>query len=113
MVGRAHPTSFASGTTLADSKGMAFPTSCLGIGIPNKIAEQFPDEQQVYEAAHRENVWKKAKMGAYTNAWVHVATTYEGMEQVLYKDGVELYRRDETGKILKKSFGQKLRKGYL
>jgi ferredoxin len=32
------------------------------IRLLNKIAEQFPDEQQVYEAAHRENVWKEAEM---------------------------------------------------
>jgi prepilin-type N-terminal cleavage/methylation domain-containing protein len=29
--------------------------------------------------------------------WTHVATTYEGTEQVLFKDGLPVYRRDETG----------------
>ncbi len=31
------------------------------------------------------------------DTWTHVTTTYEGTEQVLYKDGVQVYRRDETG----------------
>lgn len=29
-----------------------------------RIAEKFPDEQMVYDAAHRENIWKEAQMGA-------------------------------------------------
>ena len=31
------------------------------------------------------------------NTWTHVTTTYDGAEQVLFKDGVQVYRRDETG----------------
>jgi hypothetical protein len=29
--------------------------------------------------------------------WAHVATTYEGSEQVLFKDGSPVFRREETG----------------
>lgn len=31
------------------------------------------------------------------DTWTHVTTTYEGSEQVLYRNGIEVYRRDETG----------------
>ena len=31
------------------------------------------------------------------NAWTHVATTYEGNEQVLFKNGLPVYSRAETG----------------
>lgn len=31
------------------------------------------------------------------DTWTHVTTTYDGAEQVLFKDGVQVYRRDETG----------------
>jgi prepilin-type N-terminal cleavage/methylation domain-containing protein len=31
------------------------------------------------------------------NTWTHVATTYDGSEQVLFKDGIQVFRRDETG----------------
>ncbi len=31
------------------------------------------------------------------NTWTHVTTTYDGAEQVLFKDGLQVYRRDETG----------------
>lgn len=34
------------------------------IRILKKIVETFPDERMVYEAAHRENIWKEAEMGA-------------------------------------------------
>lgn len=34
------------------------------IRLLKKIAETFPEEQMVYEAAHRENIWKEAEMGA-------------------------------------------------
>ncbi len=33
------------------------------IGIIQTIADQFPDERQIYAAAHRENVWKQAPTG--------------------------------------------------
>ena len=32
--------------------------------ILKKIAEKFPDEQMVYDAAHREAIWKEAEIGA-------------------------------------------------
>jgi prepilin-type N-terminal cleavage/methylation domain-containing protein len=32
-----------------------------------------------------------------TDTWTHIATTYDGTEQVLFKNGVQVYRRDETG----------------
>jgi hypothetical protein len=32
-----------------------------------------------------------------SHTWTHVATTYEGSEQVLFKNGLPVYRRDETG----------------
>jgi hypothetical protein len=31
------------------------------------------------------------------NTWTHVATTYDGAEQMLFKDGLQVFRRDETG----------------
>ena len=34
------------------------------VRILKKIAETFPDEQMVYEAVHRESIWKEAQMGA-------------------------------------------------
>ncbi len=43
-------------------------------------------------------VWTGANTFAVTaNTWTHVATTYEGNEQVLFKDGLQVFRRDETG----------------
>ena len=31
------------------------------------------------------------------NSWSHITVTYDGTEQVLFKDGVQVYRRDQTG----------------
>ena len=31
--------------------------------------------------------------------WTHVATTYDGTEQVLFKDGAQVFRRDQAGAI--------------
>ncbi len=31
------------------------------------------------------------------NTWSHVTVTYDGSEQILFKDGVQVYRRDQTG----------------
>jgi putative zinc finger/helix-turn-helix YgiT family protein len=42
----------------------AEPLSHEELQILKQIAEKFPEEQMVYEAAHRENVWKEAKIGA-------------------------------------------------
>ena len=33
------------------------------------------------------------------NTWTHVTVTYDGNEQVLFKDGLQVYRRDQTGSI--------------
>ena len=42
----------------------AEPLSDEEIRILKKIVEKFPEEQMVYEAAHREKVWKEAQIGA-------------------------------------------------
>jgi len=42
----------------------AEPLSDEELRILNQIVEKFPEEQLVYEAAHREKVWKEAQTGA-------------------------------------------------
>ena len=42
----------------------AEPLSDEEIRILKKIVETFPEEQLVYEAAHREKIWKEAQIGA-------------------------------------------------
>ncbi len=42
----------------------AEPLSDAEKGILKKIAEKFPDEQMIYDAAHREVIWREAKIGA-------------------------------------------------
>lgn len=42
----------------------AEPLSAEEIRILQKIVEKFPEEQMVYEAAHREKVWREAQLGA-------------------------------------------------
>ncbi len=32
--------------------------------VIHQVADKFPDERQVYDAAHRERVWRESKMGA-------------------------------------------------
>ncbi|MEF8943607.1 MAG: type II TA system antitoxin MqsA family protein [Desulfohalobiaceae bacterium] len=32
--------------------------------IIHRVAEQFPDEEQIYQAAHRERIWQESRMGA-------------------------------------------------
>lgn len=33
------------------------------------------------------------------NTWTHVTVSYDGSEQVLFKDGIQVFRRDQTGAI--------------
>jgi hypothetical protein len=33
------------------------------------------------------------------NTWAHVVTVYDGTEQILYKDGIQVYARSQTGNI--------------
>ena len=47
----------------AESKD-AEPLSDEEVAIINKIVDRFPDEEKVYDAAHREKIWKETPIGA-------------------------------------------------
>ncbi len=48
----------------ASNEAEAEPLSDNELGILNKVAHTFPEEQMVYDAAHREKVWQRAVIGA-------------------------------------------------
>jgi len=52
------------GPIKASDENEAEPLSDDELGILKKLAKKFPEEQMVYDAAHREKVWKDAKTGA-------------------------------------------------
>ncbi len=48
----------------ASDESDAEPLSTEELRIIRKVAEKFPGEESVYEAAHREKVWQEAAMGS-------------------------------------------------
>lgn len=48
----------------ASDENQAEPLLDDELRLLKRIAGKFPDEQMVYEAAHREKIWKEAQMGA-------------------------------------------------
>lgn len=51
-------------TIMALDENDAEALSDAEIGVIRAVADRFPDERAVYEAAHRENVWRQTRTGA-------------------------------------------------
>jgi len=52
------------GPILASDAQQAKPLSDGELCIIQRVAERFPKDQDVYEAAHRETIWRNSRMGA-------------------------------------------------
>ncbi len=52
------------GPILASDAQQAQPLSDGELCIIQRVAERFPKDQDVYDAAHRENIWQNSRMGA-------------------------------------------------
>lgn len=66
------------------------------------------NKENLYEAAvidgYFKYAWKphwnwdgETSFPVVTNTWYHVVITYDGVNQIVYKDGDEVYRRPQTG----------------